>query len=84
MGNVAIRDPDLINHPSHYNEHPSGVECITITEAFNFNVGNVIKYSWRAGLKEGTDAVMDLRKAAWYIQRELSRLEAERLRKEGL
>ena len=36
----------LINHPPHYTQHPSGVECITITEHYNFNVGNAIKYLW--------------------------------------
>lgn len=62
---------DNINYPDHYNMHPSGVECITITEHFNFNVGNAIKYLWRAGLKE--DAIVDLRKAEWYIKREIER-----------
>ncbi len=42
-----------VNHPKHYNDHPSGVECLTIVQAFNFNLGNVIKYVWRAGLKPG-------------------------------
>lgn len=65
---------DSVNHPSHYTEHPSGVECITITEHMNFCVGNAIKYLWRAGLKSA-DAVEDLRKAAWYVQREIDRLE---------
>ena len=64
--------PDPINHPPHYTQHPSGVECITITEHYNFNVGNAIKYLWRAGLKDGTDAASDLRKAAWYVRRRLS------------
>ena len=65
--------PDPINHPPHYTQHPSGVECITITEHYNFNVGNAIKYLWRAGLKDGADAADDLRKAAWYVQREIER-----------
>lgn len=43
---------DNVNHPSHYNSHPSGVECITITEHMTFNVGNAVKYLWRAGLKD--------------------------------
>ena len=68
---------DPINHPPHYTQHPSGVECITITEHYNFNVGNAIKYLWRAGLKDGTDAASDLRKAAWYVQREIERVAAE-------
>jgi hypothetical protein len=64
---------DPVNHPPHYTNHPSGVECITITEHFNFCVGNAVKYLWRAGLKG--DAVEDLKKAAWYIDREIQRLE---------
>lgn len=63
---------DPVN-PSHYKQHPSGVEAITITEAFNFNIGNAIKYLWRAGLKQ-TDPTEDLQKAVWYIQRELQRI----------
>ena len=68
-----ITRADPINHPPHYTQHPSGVECITITEHYNFNVGNAIKYLWRAGLKDGADAADDLRKAAWYVQREIDR-----------
>lgn len=64
---------DPVNHPAHYTEHPSGVECIQITEHLNFCVGNAIKYLWRAGLKG--DAVEDLKKARWYIAREIKRLE---------
>jgi hypothetical protein len=60
-------------NPSHYREHPSGVECITITEHMSFNLGNAMKYIWRAGLKT-SDPLPDLRKAAWYIEREIQRL----------
>jgi hypothetical protein len=60
-----------INHPSHYNQIP-GIECIDVVEHFNFNIGNAIKYLWRAGLKH--DATEDLEKAAWYCQREIERL----------
>jgi hypothetical protein len=66
--------PDKINHPQHYTSDPSGVECITIVEHRNFNVGNAIKYLWRAGLKEGQATDDDLRKAIWYIERERQRL----------
>ena len=65
---------DPVNHPPHYTGHPSGVECIQITEHYNFNVGNAIKYLWRAGLKTQSP-IEDLRKAAWYINREIQRLE---------
>jgi hypothetical protein len=66
-------DLDLIDHPPHYVEHPSGVECITITEWMTFNLGNAIKYIWRSG-KKGAE-VDDLRKAVWYLNREIARLE---------
>ena len=59
-----------VNHPSHYNEHPSGVECIDIVEYFNFCIGNAIKYLWRAGLKH-EDKKQDLEKAKWFIEREI-------------
>ena len=68
------RDMATAEHPAHYNQHPSGVECVDIAEAFNFNLGNVIKYVWRAGLKD-SDGIDDLRKAKWYITREIERLE---------
>ncbi len=63
---------DAVNHPPHYTTHPSGVECIEITEHMNFCLGNAVKYIWRAGLKQ--DAVEDLEKARWYLDRELSRI----------
>ena len=65
-----------VNRPKHYNEHPSGVECIDIVEGFNFNVGNAIKYLWRAGLKSN-DPIEDLEKAAWYCKREIERIQKE-------
>lgn len=65
---------DLINHPPHYTTHPSGIECITIAEHFNFNLGNALKYIWRAGIKEGVDILTDLKKAQWYLDREIHRL----------
>jgi hypothetical protein len=64
---------DPVNHPKHYTTHPSGVECIQITEHMGFNLGNAMKYLWRAGLKDGEDELKDLKKAIWYINRELER-----------
>ena len=61
---------DAVNHPSHYTNHPSGVECIQIVEHMNFCLGNAIKYIWRADLKH--DAIEDLEKAVFYIQREIT------------
>ncbi len=61
-----------IDHPPQYTKHPSGVECIQITEHMGFNLGNAVKYIWRADLKG--NAVEDLMKARWYINRELDKL----------
>jgi hypothetical protein len=61
---------DNVNHPKHYTNHPSGVECITVTEHMSFCLGNAIKYLWRADLKNGIE---DLEKARWYITREIEK-----------
>ena len=66
-------DIDIVNQPLHYKSHPSGIECIQITEHMNFCLGNAIKYIWRAGLKSSSE-IEDLRKARWYIEREIQRL----------
>lgn len=60
---------DMVNHPPHYVGHPSGVECIEVTRHMSFNIGNAIKYLWRADLKGS--AIQDLEKAVWYIQDEI-------------
>ena len=65
---------DVVNHPTHYTSHPSGIECIQITEHMGFNLGNALKYIWRADLKNG--AIEDLQKAVWYIERELAKRNA--------
>lgn len=66
---MADTQNDPVNHPKHYTSHPSGVECIQVTEHMGFNLGNAVKYIWRADLK--ADAIEDLKKAKWYIEREL-------------
>lgn len=66
---------DNVDHPRHYKEHPSGVECIEITEHMGFNLGNAVKYIWRCDLKK--DAIEDLKKAKWYIEREIKKRSAE-------
>lgn len=66
----AVGDP--VEHPKHYTSHPSGIECIQITEHMGFNLGNAMKYIWRADLKHD-DALEDLRKAKWYIEREIAK-----------
>ena len=64
---------DMVNHPKHYTSHPSGVETIEITEHMNFCLGNAIKYIMRSELKG--KQLEDLKKAVWYIEREIKRLE---------
>lgn len=64
---------DPVNHPSHYVEQVPGIECIQVTEHFSFLRGNAIKYLWRAGSKG--NALEDLKKARWYIDREIANLE---------
>ena len=66
-----------VDHPVHYNEHPTGIECIEIIEHYTFNIGNAIKYLWRAGFKS-SDPIEDLEKAVWYTQREIDKLKTER------
>jgi hypothetical protein len=78
---LAKEKADLINHPPHYTQHPSGVECIQIAEHMGFCLGNAVKYIWRADLK--SDAIADLRKAQWYIEREIQRRERALLAKPG-
>jgi hypothetical protein len=71
---------DPVNHPTHYNSHPSGVECIEITRHYCFAIGNAIKYLWRAGLKHDADKterdkeIEDLEKAVWYINDRIKQL----------
>ena len=71
----AVGMSDVVNHPEHYTAHPSGVECIQITEHMGFCLGNAVKYIWRAGLKK--DKLEDLKKAAWYINREIERCQKQ-------
>ncbi len=72
------RDNDPVNYPTHYTKHPSGVECIQITEHMNFTLGNAVKYIWRASLKGSQ--IEDLKKARWYLDREIARLESSVVR----
>lgn len=64
---------DSVNHPSHYTGFSNGAEVIDITENLTFNLGNVVKYVARAGRKTN-DPIEDLRKARFYLNREIERL----------
>lgn len=74
---AAKPDNDPVNHPSHYTNHPSGVQCIDITKHMGFCLGNAMKYIWRADLKE--DAIEDLQKAVFYLNKEIETREAAEL-----
>lgn len=68
-----------VNHPKHYNGIP-GIECIDVARHFDFNLGNAIKYIWRAGLKKDKGRslkdkkIEDLEKAVWYLKDEIAEL----------
>lgn len=69
---------DPVEHPPHYTSSPAGcsqcghpIECIDVVEHMGFCLGNAVKYIWRCDLKR--DAIEDLRKSIWYIQREIER-----------
>ena len=62
-----------VNHPPHYTTHPSGIEAIELCQHENFCIGNALKYLLRHQ-KKG-EPVQDLRKAIWYIEREIDRLQ---------
>jgi hypothetical protein len=72
MTMFEIEEKEMVDHPSHYNQ---GIETIEYIESWsmNFNTGNVIKYVTRAGYKN--DQLEDLKKAMWYLQREIDRIE---------
>jgi hypothetical protein len=65
------KKPDMVNHPPHYTASKSGVECIDVIENMCFNLGAAVKYIWRCDLKQ--DAIQDLEKASWFLNREIAR-----------
>lgn len=82
-GDMKDNRSDTINRPAYYQSGGAGcdrcgapIECIQISEQFSFTRGNVIKYIWRAGFKR--DELQDLKKARWYLDREIKQLERSR------
>lgn len=76
VGKIALAEPEYdneetVNHPSHYNSSPSGVEAIDVTEHMPHNVASAIEYLWRHDLKG--DPIENLEKAIWYAKREIAR-----------
>lgn len=82
---VSQNDP--VNHPEHYTNHPSGIECIEITKHYDFSIGNAIKYLWRSGLKQEIGLSsrqkekQDLEKAIWYINQKIKDLSPKEVAK---
>ena len=81
---VSEKDEYAPVNPKHYQGHPSGLQCIQITEHMPANVAAMIKYFWRCGLKEEAPTLGDLRKGVWYANRELMRMGGESMLKDGL
>jgi predicted nucleic acid-binding Zn-ribbon protein len=83
------KEHDAVNHPKHYTSHASGIECIEITRHYNFDIGNSIKYLWRAGLKKEQGLsdvekeIEDCKKAIWYINDHIKHLKNSEFRVNG-
>lgn len=63
---------DVVNHPPHYKAN--GIEAIDVIEGFGlgFRLGNTVKYILRAGRKSEAATLEDLKKARWYLDREIA------------
>ena len=72
----VLIENDPVNHPSHYTD---GIEVIDYIESkrFPYHLGNAVKYLSRAGKKDKSKTVEDLRKAVWYIERYISLMEKD-------
>ncbi len=83
--NKSDKKKDKVNSPSHYTNHPSGIECIEITRHYDFCIGNAMKYLWRCGLKDEQGyssrekEIEDMKKAVWYINDKIKMLENEKI-----
>jgi hypothetical protein len=68
---------EVVNHPVHYGGEENPYEAIKVIEAWGlgFCLGNTVKYIARAGKKATAAELDDLRKARWYLNREISALE---------
>lgn len=80
---MAQESENSVSHPKHYNASPAtcecgrSIECIQVVRHMNFNLGNVVKYLWRAGLKKGSSKSEDLMKAKWYLEDEIKKVEGK-------
>lgn len=76
---VTVLTDEKINHPSHYNQGKIEVIDFIEDQQLNFSRGSAIKYIARAGKKPTENEVDDLKKALWYIEREIERIKKEKL-----
>ena len=72
---VSEKVCDNVNHPSHYTSGKIEVIDFIEDKQLGFHLGNAVKYISRAGRKDPARTVEDLRKAAWYLNRQIERLE---------
>lgn len=72
------KESDIVNHPSHYTS--GKIEVIEAIEdwSLGFHLGNVVKYIARAGKKDPSKLIEDLKKARWYLDREIERLQGSK------
>ena len=74
MSTTQSEDPaERVDHPRHYNQHPSNIECIELIEHLPCNLSNAVKYIWRCGIKATETPIRDLQSARWYTERESQR-----------
>jgi len=64
---------DPVNHPPHYTQHSSSVECYEISQHLSAAVAQAFQYIWRA--EDKGNAAEDYKKAVWWLEREIQRLE---------
>lgn len=71
---------EMVNHPNHYGGAENVYEAIKVIEAWDlgFHLGNTVKYISRAGKKDTDKELQDLKKALWYLQRQIELLENEK------
>lgn len=79
---TTVFKQDMVNSPSHYGGGDNPLEHVKVAEALGWDrdafIYNCTKYLWRFGLKPGEDVLKDLRKARWYLDRKIKRLEETR------
>lgn len=77
LARLARESADQVNHPAHYGGDT--VETIKVIRAWGlgFSIGNAVKYLSRAGKKNPSKTIEDLKKARWYIDEEIATLEKE-------